>query len=160
MDRPVTLLLLALALSSASAQDRSNVFDDPFQQLTHGLAGCPVPAGPLITRDEAISEAHGRSQRGVSCYLDGRCRLPNSYLYDKEIMPRVEIAVRASGRFDADTSVWALGQRRQVWLKGCVSTFEQARELEELVRRIEDVEGVLVELTVGTQRPEKHEQVP
>ena len=160
MDRPIILLLLVLALPPASAQDRRNVFDDPFQQLTHGLAGCPVPAGPLLTRDEAIAEAHGRSQRGVSCYLDGRCRLPNSYLYDKEIMPRVERAVRASGRFDADTSGWALGQRRQVWLKGCVSTSEQVRELEELVRRIDDVEGVLVQLTVGTQGPVHYEQAP
>jgi osmotically-inducible protein OsmY len=152
MDRPVFVLLLALALPVA-AQDRTNVFDDPFVQLTHGLPSCPVPTGPLLTRDEANAEAHGRSQRGVSCYLDGRCRLANSYLYDKEIMPRVEIAMRVSGRFDADTNVWALGQRRQVWLKGCVSTPEQARELEQLVRRIDDVEGVLVELTVGHAGP-------
>ena len=75
-------------------------------------------------------------------------------------MPRVERAVRASGRFDADTSGWALGQRRQVWLKGCVSTSEQVRELEELVRRIDDVEGVLVQLTVGTQGPVHYEQAP
>jgi hypothetical protein len=160
MDRPVILLLLVLALPPASAQDRGNVFDDPFQRLTHGLAGCPVPAGPLLTHDESIAEAHGRSQRGVSCFLDGRCRLPNSYLYDKEIMPRVEIAVRASGSFDADMSVWALGQRRQVWLKGCVSTPEQARELEQLVRRIDDVEGILVELTVGMHGPVHDEHAP
>jgi osmotically-inducible protein OsmY len=81
-------------------------------------------------------------------------------LYDKEIMPRVEIAVRASGSFDADTSVWALGQRRQVWLKGCVSTPEQARELEQLVRRIDDVEGILVELTVGMHGPVHDEHAP
>lgn len=58
MDRPIILLLLVLALPPASAQDRRNVFDDPFQQLTHGQAGCPMPAGPLLTRDEAIAEAH------------------------------------------------------------------------------------------------------
>lgn len=159
MDRSIVVLLLVLT-QAVAAQERSNVFDDPFQQLTHGLPDCPVPAGPLLTRDEAKAEAHGRSQRGVSCYLDGRCRLANSYLYDKEIMPRVEIAVRASGRFDADTSVWALGQRRLVWLKGCVSTPEQARELEQLVRRIDDVEGVLVELSVGTQGPVRYERAP
>jgi len=150
--KPALLALLGCALVlPAAAQERSNVFGDPFVQLTKGLPGCPVPAGPLLTRDEANAQAHGRSQRGVSCYLDGRCRLMNSYLYDKEIMPRIEIAMRASGRFDADTSVWALGQRRQVWLKGCVSTPEQARELEQLVRRIDDVEGVVVELMVGTK---------
>jgi len=150
MVRPAVLLLLVLA-APAEAQDRRNIFDDPFVQLTHGLPGCPTPEGPLLTQDEANAEAHSRSQRGVSCYLDGRCRLANSYLYDKEIMSRIEIAVRASGRFDADTSVWALGQRRYVWLKGCVARPEQMRELEALVRRIDDVEDVLVELMVGTQ---------
>lgn len=159
MGQHAFMLLLALALP-AQAQDRSNVFDDPFTQLTHGLPGCTVPAGPLLTREEAVAEAHGRLQRGVSCYLDGRCRLVNSYLYDKEIMPRVEIAIRASGRFDADTSVWALGQRRQVWLKGCVSTPEQMRDLEQLVRRIDDVEGVVVELKVGTQGPVRYQRAP
>jgi len=147
----IFLALVGAWLSAdAAAQQRSNVFGDPFVALTHGLADCPVPAGPLLTREEAIAAAHGRSQRGVSCYLDGRCRLANSYLYDQEIMPRIVIAVRAAGRFDADTSVWAIGQRRWVWLQGCVSSADQARELEALVRRIDDVEGVVVELMVGT----------
>ena len=159
MNKRAFVVLLALALPAA-AQERSNFFDDPFVQLTKGLSGCPVPAGPLLTRDEANAQAHGRSQRGVSCYLDGRCRLMNSYLYDKEIMPRVEIAMRASGRFEADTSVWALGQRRQVWLKGCVSTPEQARDLEQLVRRIDDVEGVIVELMVGTKDKPPYDLAP
>ena len=143
------LPFIVLLASMAQAQERSNFFGDPFVQLTHGLAACPVPAGPLLTREEANAEAHYRSQRGASCWLDGRCRLSNSYLYDKEIMPRVERAVRAAGRFDANTSVWALGQRRWVWLKGCVSTQAQARELEALVLRIDDVERVVNELMVG-----------
>jgi len=157
MVRPALLMMLALALPVA-AQERRNVFDDPFVQLTHGLPACSVPEGPMLTQDEANAEAHSRSQRGVSCFLDGRCRLANSYLYDKEIMPRVELALRAAGRFDADTSVWALGQRRQVWLKGCVARPEQVRELEALVRRIDDVEGVVVELMVGTQGPSPYKR--
>ena len=157
MYRSACLLTLAMALP-ALAQDRRNVFDDPFVQLTHGLPGCPVPEGPRLTQDEANAEAHSRAQRGASCYLDGRCRLANSYLYDKEIVPRVEIAVRAAGQFDTDTSVWALGQRRQVWLKGCVTRPEQAKALEALVRRIDDVEGVVVELMVGTQGPSPYKR--
>ena len=66
-------------------------------------------------------EAHWRAERGTSCYRSGRCRLPNAYLYDKEIAPRVVKAIDAAGTF-ADTSVWVEGQRRWVWLKGCVST--------------------------------------
>ena len=46
--------------------------------------------------------------------------------------------------------MWALGQRRWVWLKGCVTKPEQRDALERLVRLIDDVEGVVNELMVGT----------
>ena len=97
-------------------------------------------------------EAHWRAERGTSCYRSGRCRLPNAYLYDKEIAPRVVKAIAAAGTFD-DTSVWVEGQRRWVWLKGCVSTPEQAAELERIVRLIDDVEAVIPQLIVGTRMP-------
>jgi hypothetical protein len=147
---PVRLAAIALlALGSAWAGERRNVFDDPFVAVTAGLPGCPVPEGPGYTEAQAREAAHDRAQRGVSCHLAGRCRLPNAYLYDKEIVPRVKIAVEADGRF-AKTSVWALGQRRVVWLKGCVASADEAAALERLVRQIDDVEGVVDELMVGT----------
>ncbi|HJV96783.1 MAG TPA: BON domain-containing protein [Albitalea sp.] len=141
-------LLLAAGLG-ASAQPRSNVFNDPFLQVTQALPACPVPEPPGVTEQEARQLAHERSQRGVSCWLDGRCRLPNSYLYDAEIIPRVQQALRVDGHF-ADTSIWATGQRRWVWLQGCVTTPQQAAAAEQLVRRIDDVEGVVNQLMVGT----------
>lgn len=143
------LMLAAATAGSAHAQERRNLFNDPFIALTAGLPGCPVPEGPLYTEAEAREAAHDRSQRGVSCHLAGRCRLPNAYLYDKEIIPRVKIAVEADGRY-AKTSLWALGQRRVVWLKGCVASADEASALERLVRQIDDVEGVVNELMVGT----------
>lgn len=93
------------------------------------------------------AEAHSRTERGTSCYLSGRCRLPNSYLYDKEIIPRVRKAIVADGRF-ADTSVWVEGQRRWVWIKGCVRRKNQANALERLVHGIDDVEAVINQLAV------------
>ena len=87
-------------------------------------------------------------ERGTSCFRAGRCRLPNSYLYDKEIMPRVQKAVDADARFDRTTSVWATGQRRWIWLQGCVSSEAESQALELLVRGIDDVEGVVNELAV------------
>lgn len=142
--------VVALGLATAApADERRNVFDDPFVAVTAGLPGCPVPEGPGYTEAEAREAAHDRSQRGVSCHLAGRCRLPNAYLYDKEIIPRVRIAVDADGRY-ARTSVWALGQRRVVWLKGCVASADEKDGLEHLVRHLDDVEGVVNELMVGT----------
>ena len=97
-------------------------------------------------------EAHWRAERGTSCFQSGRCRLPNAYLYDREIAPRVVKAIAAAGSFE-DTSVWVEAQRRWVWLKGCVSTPEQAAELERIVRLVDDVEAVIPQLIVGTAMP-------
>jgi len=159
--RVAALLALHLAATGAYAQSagaasapdqRRNWFDDPFLVATQGLPGCPVPDAPLLTEPEMQSEAHYRAERGTSCYVSGRCRLPNAYLYDKEIAPRVVQAIQVTRKF-ADTSVWVEGQRRWVWLKGCVSTPAQAAELERIVRLIDDVEAVIPQLIVGTTMP-------
>jgi hypothetical protein len=148
---------LALVVFPAHAADeRRNFFNDPFVQITNSLRGCPVPAGPLYSNDEARAEEHARSQRGVSCHMAGRCRLPNAYLYDREIMPRVERAIHADGRFK-NTSIWAYGQRRWVWLQGCVNSEAEALAAEQLVRNIDDVEAVINELSVGVATRPRYE---
>lgn len=130
-----------------AGEERRNYFDDPFLQVTAALAQCPTQEGSRITRSEMRAEAHYRAERGTSCYQSGRCRLPNAYLYDKEIIPRVKKAILADGRF-SDTSIWVEGQRRWVWLKGCVLASEQSIAMEQLVRGIDDVEAVINELLV------------
>jgi hypothetical protein len=145
--------VLALAASAAlgvRAEERRNVFDDPFVQVTSAIPGCPVPRGPGFTEEEVRREAHVRAQHGVSCHRSGRCRLPNSYLYDKEIIPRVQQVIRLDGRFD-DTSVWALGERRLVTLMGCVRTAQQRDDMERAVLLVDDVLGVINHLMVGTR---------
>ena len=146
---PLCLAVLTLATSTAAraAEERANYFDDPFLEVTRAISDCPPRQGPLITRDEMRAEAHARAERGTRCFQSGRCRLPNAYLYDKEIIPRVKMAILADGRF-SETSLWVKGQRRWVWLKGCVRTRDQANALERLVRGIDDVEAVINELVV------------
>lgn len=149
---PWLLLLAALPLLLArpghADEERRNYFDDPFVQVSDGLPGCPPQKGPQITQAEMRAEAHYRVERGTSCYQSGRCRLPNAYLYDKEIIPRVKKALLADGGF-TDTSVWVEGQRRWVWIRGCVRTPEQSRRMEQIVRAIDDVEMVVNELVVA-----------
>ena len=82
-------LAQAPAAAGSAPAERRNWFDDPFVQATSGLPGCPVPDPPLLTEAERQHEEHWRAERGTSCYRSGRCRLPNAYLYDKEIVPRV-----------------------------------------------------------------------
>ena len=143
---------LALTLPGSAAdgdEPRTNAFDDPFVQATHALAACPVAEGPLVTAAEARAQTHGRAERGTTCHYWGRCRLPNAYLYDKEIVPRVVRFINLDDRF-ASSTIWVLGQRRWVYLKGCVASAERASELEREVRLIDDVEAVINELMVGT----------
>ncbi|MFZ3321950.1 MAG: BON domain-containing protein [Usitatibacter sp.] len=144
-------VLVGLAASPSIAGDRKNYFDDPFVRLTGGIADCPVPEGNLMTEAESRTEAHVRSERGTRCYLEGRCRLPNSYQYDKGIMALVEKAVSANPKF-RDTSVWALGQRRWIYLRGCVRSKEQSEDLERWVKGVDDVERVVNELKVTKSR--------
>jgi hypothetical protein len=146
-----TVLLATLFLATAAgAQQRRNVFDDPFLQVTSAMPGCPVPRPPGYTEAEVPREEHVRAQHGTSCYYSGRCRLPNSYLYDKEIIPRVKQFIQRDGRFD-DTSVWVLGERRLVTLMGCVQTPAQAEAMERSVQQVDDVMGVINLLSVGTK---------
>jgi putative Ca2+/H+ antiporter (TMEM165/GDT1 family) len=141
----------AATTNTAATGERANLFDDPFLQVTDGIAACPPQHGPMITQAEMRAEAHPRAERGTRCYQSGRCHLPNSYLYDKEIIPRVKTAILVDGRF-AGTSVWALGQRRWVILKGCVRTETERKALESLVRAIDDVEAVVNELVVTNRK--------
>lgn len=146
-----SVLLMAALIGPAFAQEppeaRANYFNDPFLQVTDAIATCPHPEGPLITRAQMKEESHYRVERGTSCFQSGRCRLPNAYLYDKEIIPRAKQAILADGRF-AQSSIWVEGQRRWVWLKGCVKSREQSLAVEQLVRNIDDVESVINQLTI------------
>jgi len=103
----------------------------------------------LTTDAEARSEAHYRAERGTTCYQSGRCRLPNAYLYDREIVPRVSQYIRQDGRF-AGTSLWILGQRRWVTVMGCVTSRAQGEALEAAVRNVDDVEAVIGQWQIGT----------
>lgn len=149
MRQQLTTALMAAAAwagANAFAQTATNHFDDPFLRATSALPGCPEPAGPRYTPDQVREEAHSRAQHGTSCYYSGRCRLPNAYLYDKEIAPRAVQYLQRDERL-ADSSVWIVVQRRIVFLQGCVKSREQAQEIERSVGLIDDVMGVVNQLS-------------
>ena len=88
IDIPASVLaparISALAFSVAHAEPRRNYYGDPFVQATSALPGCPVPEGPLITHAEMQAQAHGRVDRGTTCFRSGRCRLAR----DPRLRPR------------------------------------------------------------------------
>lgn len=140
------------SLAQTAPPARTNAFHDPFVQVTSAVANCPVPAGPLYSEQEVREAAHVRAQHGGSCYRAGRCRLPNSYLYDSELIARVVQYIRLDGRFN-DTSVWVVGERRLVSLMGCVQSKEQADALEKAVMLVDDVMGTINYLAVPGEAP-------
>jgi hypothetical protein len=139
---------LAIALAFAAYCGTASAYDDPFVEVTRGMPSCAQPKAPVTTPEQARMEAHLRSERGTRCYLDGRCRLPNSYQYDAEIIPRVKKAILAAVKY-GDTTVSAFGQRRWEFLLGCVHSKAQSRALEDLVKGIDDVERVVNRLGVS-----------
>jgi len=139
--------LLGCGAALAQDEERANFLEIPFLQITDGIKTCARQQEPRMTRAEAAAQSHSRAERGTSCYQSGRCRLPNAYLYDKEIIPRVKQAILVDGRF-ARTSIWVEGQRRWVWLRGCVASKAEAQSVEDLVKSIDDVEAVVNELSI------------
>lgn len=145
------MALLCICVGPVIAEPRSNFFGDPFEQMTSAIEACPVPEGPMLTEAEARAESHGRIERGTSCFQSGRCRLPNAYLYDKEIVLRVKRVITQDRRFDR-SSLWIIGQRRWVFILGCVDTEAQGLELQRAVQAIDDVESVVRQWSTDTAR--------
>lgn len=146
----VALTWLA-AVPSVAAAERRNWFDTPFDQAVAGTAGCPRPEGPLITADEMRQQAHGRIERGTSCWLAKKCEDSNVYRRDPEIQARVLQAIR-SEPLAARSSVWLTTERRYVTLQGCIDSARVRRVLIERVRKTDGVDGVFDQLIVGTRR--------
>jgi hypothetical protein len=144
-------LALAAVLAAApygthSEERRENRGNDPFLHVSSAIADCAAPRGPVETHQEWLDEAHYRIERGNSCWIAGRCRLANSYDYDKEIAESVTRrlnSLNASLQWREKTSLWLTLQRRFIYLDGCVSgDFDTARFVKELGETA-DVEKVI-----------------
>ena len=141
-----------LHAQSLAPGEKRNWFDDPFFQVSSGIAQCPVPEGPLMTFEEQRREAHWRAERGTSCWLAGRCRDSNAFRYDKDLAPQVEAALKAVPGFES-SSVWVVIQRRWVFLEGCVASPVQASMLEAAARAVPEVEVVVPMLGAVSDAP-------
>jgi hypothetical protein len=132
-------------------ENRRNHGGDPFFQISDAIADCPVPLGPNLTDEEWAAEAHHRVERGNSCWVEGRCRLSNGYLYDKEIAEAVQRRLTDIGqatRWREGATLWLLLQRRFIYVQRCVSpAFDKRKFLAELAKTA-DVEEVIDQTTV------------
>lgn len=146
----VTAVMTAVASIAAApagaGAPRTNHGGDPFFQVSQAIPSCPVPLGPLQTQQEWLADSHYRIERGNSCWWEGRCRLSNSYLYDKEIEPAVKrrlTNIEPSTHWREHTTLWLILQRRFIYLEGCVAPdFDKQTFLSELAKTA-DVERVV-----------------
>jgi hypothetical protein len=154
---PVLLLAAQTAMAqqvqqvqAAAGAPKQNWFDDPFFQVSTGLAACATPEGPFYTAEDRRTQTHSRLERGTSCWLAGKCTDSNAYRYDKPLAPKVRAALLAVPGVRSG-SVWVMIQRRWVYLQGCVPTPALARRLERAARAVPDVETVVPDLMTGTR---------
>ena len=145
----VGAFLGALAFPAGAVEEGRNWFGDPYFQLTREIAPCPEPLGSLITEDEALRESHHRSERGTRCHLEGRCRHPSSYDYDREIAESIRRAAGEKGFAPHPSTLWVLVQGRRVRVYGCVPAGYRRGHLEKALRRIPDVELAMEEVRIG-----------
>jgi len=146
------LLLLALVDSSAAQGElRQNPFNDPFAQATAGMP-CPAPRGPAYDAAEIRQEEHSRVERGTTCWLNGLCKEPNAYRYDK---PNAEAALKLLRDAPelAGTSIWIIAERRFIYLQGCVATADQAARAEALMHMLPDVQIVIPMMALPGEEP-------
>nr|WP_144109516.1 hypothetical protein [Paraburkholderia sp. BCC1886] len=151
MNYPVLLrvscLLIGMAASQVYADPlRVNRGHDPFLPISKAIADCPAPLGPLETEQEWLDDSHYRIERGNSCWIEGRCRLSNAYLYDAEIadaVPRRLASINLATHWREQTTLWLTLQRRFIYVEGCVAPgFDKKTFLDELAKTA-DVDRVI-----------------
>jgi len=144
-------LSLTFVVSAAQGEEqRINRGHDPFFQISKAIDDCPVPLGPLETEQEWLADSHYRIERGNSCWIEGRCRLSNAYLYDKEIAEAVQrrlANINAATHWREQSTLWLTLQRRFIYVQGCIgSGFDKQTFLSELAKTA-DVERVIDDTT-------------
>ena len=140
------------ASSAAAPGERRNWYNDPFFTLSHAIADCPVPLGPMMTHAQMEDDAHYRVERGTTCWLAHKCTKPNSYLYDADIASAIHARFTNPHAFDG-TSVWITVQRRFVYAEGCAPASFDRHALQQQLEAIPDVEQVFMRIAASTHGP-------
>ena len=137
--------LLTIACPQARSEDKVQL--DPFAQATHGHPACPEHPPPLLTQEQARTQAHVRVERGLRCAMEGKCEPGGAYKRDPEVNERIRALIAGDRRF-ADTTVWVTTSRKWVTLQGCVRSTAQRKSLVAWIAKQRDVERVFDELEV------------
>jgi hypothetical protein len=156
MKNRALLLAIGFAASmpvAAAAEDLQNWFNDPFFQISAGIANCPMPAGPFTDESDKRIQAHHRAEKGTTCWLAEECDRPSAYAYDQDIAAAFQAAVRERHPF-ANTSLWVTVQGRVVYIEGCAERESQVTEIEAFARALPHVQqAIAIVRTDSSARP-------
>lgn len=153
MHRKILAALACGVVMTAHAiedTELKNWFNDPYFQISAGMPACPVPLGPLLTKAQMTGEAHSRVERGTSCWMEGKCKQPNAYLYDAGIAQAIRERLGGNPAFESD-SLWITVKRRFVWVEGCMTDPAKASGIEAMLQAIPNVERVFVNVMHGQE---------
>jgi hypothetical protein len=157
MQHPIYLkaaavLFIVASLRAHAETPRLNRGHDPFFQISKAVSNCPAPLGPLETEQEWLDDSHYRIERGNSCWVEGRCRLSNAYLYDTEIAEAVQrrlTNMNYATHWREQSTLWLTLQRRFIYVQGCVTPgFDKQTFLTELGKTA-DVDRVIDDTTTN-----------
>ena len=158
--RLLLLLCCLMAGTPGYAGERRNWHNDPFFQVSSEIAGCPLPAGPFVTAEQALAEQHHRAERGTTCWLVGKCDRPTSYAYDGDIAAAIKAALPGMAPLLAATSLWITVQGRVVYIEGCAASPHVSRELEKRIMGLPYVEIAVAKIGVGETREAPYTVLP
>jgi hypothetical protein len=153
MMRVMASAILAFSFVTPAQADPElrNWGNDPFFQISHAVADCPQPLGPLLTREEWQREEHYRVERGNSCYTQGTCRLPSGYRYDEEIGASVKrrlAHIAQQTHWDHKSTLWLMLQRRIIYVQGCITPDFDREAFAKLLAETADVVTVIDQMEV------------
>lgn len=137
--------------SATTPVDLQNFGRDPFLHISRAIPDCPVPLGPFMRESDWLADAHHRIEKGNHCWLEGRCRLSNSYRYDAEIAESAQrrlSTIAAEMPWAAQTSLWLTFQRRIIVVQGCVAPGFPVARFVKALGETADVEAVVDQIVV------------
>ncbi|HTI16495.1 MAG TPA: BON domain-containing protein [Trinickia sp.] len=156
VDRRWVLCVLLLLAPGTNAEDElQNRGHDPFFQISSAIPKCPEPAGPRVDESEWKRESHHRIEHGNHCWLEGRCRLPNSFAYDEEIADSTRRRLQwLSANLPAwrQSTLWVTVWQRWVLVQGCVASGFPLAQFMAALREVPDVEVVVDETTAHPEQ--------
>lgn len=147
------------AAQPVAAVPLQNFGHDPFLHISTAIADCPTPLGPAMRESDWLADAHHRIEKGNHCWLEGRCRLSNSYRYDVEIAESAQrrlTSIAADIPWAAQTSLWLTFQRRIIVVQGCAAPGFVLPKFLKALGETADVEAVIDQVVVrrpGTPMP-------